>query len=66
MPMPDGVVSLGGELYFADLTPGQGFVSTVGVSQAALDAASSGASSAPPAEVNAQEKEDIMNLFRGH
>jgi penicillin-binding protein 1A len=66
MPMPDGVVTLGGELYLEDLTPGHGFVSTVGVSQASLDAAASGASATPPAEVNAQEKEDIMNLFRGH
>jgi penicillin-binding protein 1A len=76
MPMPDGVVTLGDELYYADMTPGNGFVSTVGISQAALDAAASGASDvtgagdatqAPePEQVNAKEKEDIMNLFRGH
>ncbi len=70
MPMPDGVVTLGDELYYEEYTPGRGFVSTVGISQAALDAAASGASGAdtdaPPQEVNAQEKQDIMNLFRGH
>jgi penicillin-binding protein 1A len=66
MPMPGGVVSLGGELYLADFTPGRGFVSTVGVSQASLDAAASGAPSSPPAQLGAQEKEDIMNLFRSH
>ncbi|WP_043203676.1 penicillin-binding protein 1A [Paraburkholderia acidipaludis] len=79
MPMPDGVVTLGDELYYADMTPGNGFVSTVGISQAALDAAGSGASDAggaagaagsgempAPEQVNAKEKEDIMNLFRGH
>ncbi|WP_213299048.1 penicillin-binding protein 1A [Paraburkholderia sacchari] len=74
MPMPDGVVTLGDELYYADATPGRGFVSTVGISQAALDAQTSGASGAgaqagagaAPEQVNAKEKEDIMNLFRGH
>ncbi|MCG5076427.1 penicillin-binding protein 1A [Paraburkholderia tagetis] len=72
MPMPDGVVTLGDELYYADATPGRGFVSTVGISQAALEAQASGASGASgqpapaPEQVNAKEKEDIMNLFRGH
>jgi penicillin-binding protein 1A len=71
MPMPDGVVTLGDELYFNDFTPGNGFVATVGVSQADLDAnasnAASGAADAPaPEQVGEQEKQDIMNLFRGH
>ncbi|WP_296659045.1 penicillin-binding protein 1A [Paraburkholderia sp.] len=76
MPMPDGVVTLGNELYYADLTPGHGFVSTVGISQATLDtaasgvpgeaAAANGAAAPEPEHVNAQEKEDIMKLFRGH
>ncbi|CAH2897711.1 MAG: Multimodular transpeptidase-transglycosylase (EC (EC [uncultured Paraburkholderia sp.] len=64
MPMPDGVVELGSELYFDEFTPGHGFVATVGVSQAALDEAS--AASAAPGQVGEQEKQDIMNLFRGH
>ncbi|MFX1763747.1 penicillin-binding protein 1A [Paraburkholderia sp. A1RI-2L] len=74
MPMPDGIVTLGDELYYADATPGHGFVSTVGISQAALDAQTSGAAGmggqagagSAPEQVNAKEKEDIMNLFRGH
>jgi len=64
MPKPDGVTEIGSELYFDEFTPGHGFVSTVGISQAALDEAS--AASAAPAQVGEQEKQDIMNLFRGH
>ncbi|MFM0249193.1 penicillin-binding protein 1A [Paraburkholderia sediminicola] len=67
MPMPDGVTEIGSELYFDDFTPGNGFVATVGISQAALDAEASGsASEAAPEQVGEQEKQDIMNLFRGH
>jgi penicillin-binding protein 1A len=36
MPIPPDVVSIGGELYFDTFLPGQGFVSTVGISEAAL------------------------------
>ncbi|WP_437176672.1 penicillin-binding protein 1A [Burkholderia multivorans] len=60
--MPDGVESLGGELYFTDFTPGHGFVSTVGAPQAP---ASQEVDDAVP-HVDEQEKQDIMNLFRGH
>ncbi|WP_436968272.1 penicillin-binding protein 1A [Burkholderia multivorans] len=60
--MPDGVESLGGELYFTDFTPGHGFVSTVGVPQAPT---SQDVDDAVP-HVDEQEKQDIMNLFRGH
>jgi penicillin-binding protein 1A len=66
MPMPDGVTELGSELYFDEFTPGHGFVATVGISQAALDAEASGAAAAAPQQVGEQEKQDIMNLFRGH
>ncbi|MFM0647104.1 penicillin-binding protein 1A [Paraburkholderia bryophila] len=65
MPMPAGITEIGSELYFDDFTPGNGFVSTVGISQAALDADASAASAAPE-QVGEQEKQDIMNLFRGH
>jgi penicillin-binding protein 1A len=64
MPKPDNVVEVGSELYFDEFTPGHGFIATVGISQAALDAAN-GASEAP-AQVDEQEKQNIMNLFRGH
>ncbi|MGY4212353.1 penicillin-binding protein 1A [Burkholderia sp. PvR073] len=60
--MPDDVQSLGGELYFSEFTPGHGFVSTVGVPQAP---AVQDTEEAVP-HVDEQEKQDIMNLFRGH
>ncbi|AJY06257.1 MULTISPECIES: penicillin-binding protein 1A [Burkholderia] len=60
--MPDDVQSLGGELYFTEFTPGHGFVSTVGVPQAATP--QNVDEEAP--HVDEQEKQDIMNLFRGH
>jgi penicillin-binding protein 1A len=66
MPMPAGVTEIGSELYFDDFTPGQGFIATVGISQAALDAEASGASAVAPEQIGEQEKQDIMNLFRGH
>jgi penicillin-binding protein 1A len=76
MPMPSGVVTLGDELYYDNFTPGHGFVSAVGISQAAIEASASGASGVTgaddttgtpaPEHVDAKEKEDIMNLFRGH
>jgi penicillin-binding protein 1A len=66
MPVPDDVVTIGDELYFDDLTPGHGFISTVGVSQASLDEANGAASGAAPEQVGEQEKQNIMNLFRGH
>lgn len=73
--IPPGIVTLGGELYFDDMTPGHGFVSTIGVSQG--QAPASVASSAPsgsatgqptaaPPGVGVQEKQDIMNLFNAH
>ncbi|NML33763.1 penicillin-binding protein 1A [Paraburkholderia antibiotica] len=67
MARPDDVTEIGSELYFDDFTPGHGFVSTVGVSQATLDAeAAANAASVAPEQVGEQEKQDIMNLFRGH
>ncbi|MDR5780502.1 penicillin-binding protein 1A [Caballeronia sp. LZ065] len=62
--MPPDVTSLGGELYFDDMTPGHGFIATVGVSQAPPQEGVSGVT-APAPEVGEQEKQDIMNLFKG-
>ncbi|SAK98585.1 penicillin-binding protein 1A [Caballeronia ptereochthonis] len=61
---PPDVTSLGGELYFDDMTPGHGFVATIGVSQAPPQEGVSGVT-APAPEVGEQEKQDIMNLFKG-
>jgi penicillin-binding protein 1A len=64
--MPPDVVSLGGELYFDDMTPGHGFVATIGVSQAVPeDVSGTGPAPAPAPQVGEQEKQDIMNLFKG-
>ncbi|HHY6931494.1 TPA: penicillin-binding protein 1A [Burkholderia ambifaria] len=60
--MPDDVQSIGGELYFTEFTPGHGFVSTVGVPQAPAVQDTE----EPVPHVDDQEKQDIMNLFRGH
>jgi penicillin-binding protein 1A len=62
-PMPADLVSLGGELYFDNMTPGHGFIATIGVSQAS-PGAGSGASAVPLPEVGQQEKQDIMDLFK--
>ena len=64
--MPPDVVSLGGELYFDDLTPGHGFVATIGVSQAMPEDVSGTSPAVPAPPVGEQEKQDIMNLFKGH
>jgi penicillin-binding protein 1A len=61
---PPDVTSLGGELYYDDMTPGHGFVATIGVSQAPAQDGVSGVT-APAPEVGEQEKQDIMNLFKG-
>ncbi|WP_081053117.1 penicillin-binding protein 1A [Burkholderia territorii] len=60
--MPDDVQTLGSELYFTEFTPGHGFVSTVGVPQAPAVQNTD----EPVPHVDEQEKQDIMNLFRGH
>ncbi|HTJ94469.1 MAG TPA: penicillin-binding protein 1A [Pararobbsia sp.] len=43
-PMPQGVETLGDELYFDQFTPGNGFVATIGVDEATLAEMASGAS----------------------
>jgi len=62
--MPPDITSLGNELYYDDMTPGHGFVATIGVSQAPPQEGVSGVT-APAPEVGEQEKQDIMNLFKG-
>jgi penicillin-binding protein 1A len=66
MPMPEGVTTIGDELYLDGFTPGNGFVASVGVPQAPADEVASGTEGAAPQQVGEQEKQDIMNLFRGH
>ncbi|MEW9015366.1 penicillin-binding protein 1A [Burkholderia sp.] len=69
MPMPDGLTSIDGELYYADRTPGNGFVSNVDINPAenaisANDAlGSAGAAGLAPPPVTPQEKQQIMDMF---
>ena len=67
--MPEGVASIGGELYFSDMVPGSGFVASIG-----LDATSpaggateavgtAGAAGMTPPSVTSTEKQQIMDLF---
>jgi penicillin-binding protein 1A len=74
MPMPSDVVTLGGELYIDGFEPGQGFVASVGVPQAAQEgeagsetaAASDAPPGAAPAAGAADEGQRVMNLLDGH
>jgi penicillin-binding protein 1A len=67
------------EIFFADKTPGNGFVASIGVDSAnptegASDAVGGvgpgglqpPAPPPPPPQVNPGERQEIMNLFRGH
>jgi penicillin-binding protein 1A len=63
--MPPDVKSLGGELYYDDMTPGHGFIATIGVSQAPPQEGGVSGVTAPTPDVGEQEKQDIMNLFKG-
>jgi penicillin-binding protein 1A len=64
LPMPQGVTNIGGELYYDEFTPGHGFVATVDISQPALPA-SEASGAGVGTGVGVQEKQDIMNLFKG-
>ena len=74
MPMPSDVVTLGGELYIDGFEPGQAFVASVGVPQAAQEgeagSETAAASDAPPGAVPAagaaDEGQRVMNLLDGH
>ncbi|AJK46891.1 penicillin-binding protein 1A [Burkholderia plantarii] len=69
MPMPDGLTTIDGELYFADRTPGNGFIANVDMGDAANpinanDAlGSAGAAGLTPPPVTPQEKQQIMDMF---
>jgi penicillin-binding protein 1A len=77
MAMPDGLTTIDGELFFADKTPGKGFVASIGVDSAnPLEGASDAVGgvgpggmtppSVPPPNVNPAERQEIMDLFKGH
>ena len=73
MPVPSDVVTLGGELYIDGFEPGQGFVASVGVPEAAQEgeagpdtAASDSQPGAAPAAGAPDEGQRVMNLLDGH
>lgn len=76
--MPEGLTSVDGELFYADRTPGNGFIASVGLdANAPAGASDSEALSgtvglggmqppAPPPDVNSAERQQIMHLFDGN
>ncbi|MCY0388325.1 penicillin-binding protein 1A [Robbsia sp. Bb-Pol-6] len=52
--VPEGVATLGGELYLADKTPGAGFVATVGISQPNAEGT--------PA-IDDSERQQVLDMF---
>ncbi|WP_322008824.1 penicillin-binding protein 1A [Paraburkholderia sp. J12] len=70
--VPDGITTIDGELYYSDMTPGNGFVSSIGLDSASPAGGASDASDAvggvgpggmTPPDVTSSEKQQIMNLF---
>jgi penicillin-binding protein 1A len=72
MPMPEGVTTVDGELYYADMVPGNGFIASIGLDSAnPLAAASDAVGSVGPAglqtpDVSSNEKQQIMNMFESN
>lgn len=74
MAMPDGLTSVDGEIFFADKTPGNGFVASIGVDTAnpaegasdAVGGVGPGGMTPPAPQIAPGEKQEIMDLFKGH
>jgi penicillin-binding protein 1A len=73
--MPDTVTSVDGELFYTDMTPGNGFVASIGLDSAnplagASDAVGgvgpAGMTPPTPPDVSSSEKQQIMNLFESN
>ncbi|MGF6599826.1 penicillin-binding protein 1A [Paraburkholderia sp. GAS448] len=70
--MPEGVTTLDGELFYTDMTPGNGFVASIGLDSAnplagATDALGTvGAAGLTPPDVSSTEKKQIMDLFESN
>jgi penicillin-binding protein 1A len=70
-PVPDGVTTVDGDLFYADMTPGAGFVASIGVDGANPLAGDTNAPggvgpagmTVPPPDVSGTEKKQIMDLF---
>ena len=70
--MPDTVTSVDGELFYTAMTPGNGFVASIGLDSAnplagASDAVGGvGPAGMAPPDVSSSEKQQIMNLFESN
>ncbi|WP_395070612.1 penicillin-binding protein 1A [Paraburkholderia silvatlantica] len=73
--MPEGLTTINDELYFSDMTPGNGFVASIGLDSANPAGAASDASGATgsmgpggmtPPSVTTTEKKQIMDLFESN
>jgi penicillin-binding protein 1A len=75
-PMPPGVALVNGELYFADKTPGNGFIASIGLDAAnpgggatdVIGGMGPGGMTPPPAppDVSSSERKQIMDLFESN
>jgi penicillin-binding protein 1A len=74
---PQGVTSVDGELFYSDMTPGNGFVASIGLDSAnptaGVNDAVGGVGPAgltppavPPPSVSSNEKKQIMDLFESN
>ncbi|WP_250533873.1 penicillin-binding protein 1A [Caballeronia sp. AZ10_KS36] len=72
MAMPDGVTTVDGELFFADRTPGAGFVASIGLdntnpmagdSTTAGGVGPAGMQAPPVPQVTTDERKQIMDMF---
>jgi penicillin-binding protein 1A len=72
MAMPDGVTTVDGELFYADRTPGAGFVASIGLdntnpmagdSTTAGGVGPAGMQAPPVPQVTTDERKQIMDMF---
>ena len=77
MAQPDGVTPVDGELFFTNMTLGNGFVASIGLDSANPTAGASDAMGGvgpagmtppvvPPPSVSSNEKKEIMDLFESN
>jgi penicillin-binding protein 1A len=62
MPMPDSVVNIEGELYYDNMTPGNGFVAGIDLGDSGAEPDQADASS-PNADDNA-DRQKVIDLFK--
>ncbi len=71
-PMPDTVTQIDGELFYSDMTPGSGFVASIGMDAANPLAGGTntvggvGPAGLTPPDVSSSEKKQIMDLFESN